>query len=345
MEKKYQVFISSTYKDLIEERKKALAILLMADCIPAGMEAFVATDLAQFEVIKKVIDLCDYYVLIIGKKYGSVNPQTGISYTEMEYDYAISKEIPVLVFALDDSVELPPEKCEEDSEKLEKLQEFRTKAMNNRLATVWKSIDDLTGALAISIMNAKKEISRPGWQRGTDYDEASLRRQIMSLEDENRNIKTELEEKSKTIQLLTEHSDLAFENYPISIPFYYTYHTSYSSSSSRADDTFTTYLQVLFTVIATEMLDVMIAEIVVKDAVVRLLPKRGESQYISDPQFIKRMLIQFKELGLIYSKWNETKGILLWGLTKKGQKIRNDLTLIRKNDNSMGENIGDTTSC
>lgn len=64
MEKKYQVFISSTYKDLIEERKKVLNILLMADCIPAGMEAFVATDLAQFEVIKKVIDLCDYYVLI-----------------------------------------------------------------------------------------------------------------------------------------------------------------------------------------------------------------------------------------------------------------------------------------
>ena len=43
----------------------------MSDCIPAGMEAFVAADIEQFEVIKKVIDLCDYYVLIIGKRYGS----------------------------------------------------------------------------------------------------------------------------------------------------------------------------------------------------------------------------------------------------------------------------------
>lgn len=64
-EKKYQVFISSTYSDLVDERRRILDILLMADCIPAGMEAFVATDVEQFEVIKKVIDLCDYYVLII----------------------------------------------------------------------------------------------------------------------------------------------------------------------------------------------------------------------------------------------------------------------------------------
>ena len=48
------MFISSTYADRIEVRKKVLDILLMADCIPAGMEAFVATDAEQFEVIKKV---------------------------------------------------------------------------------------------------------------------------------------------------------------------------------------------------------------------------------------------------------------------------------------------------
>lgn len=60
MEKKYQVFISSTYKALMEERKKIQRILLMANCIPAGMEAFVATNDEQFNVIKQVIDLCDY---------------------------------------------------------------------------------------------------------------------------------------------------------------------------------------------------------------------------------------------------------------------------------------------
>lgn len=62
MEKNFQVFISSTYKDLSEERTAITKILLSANCIPAGMEAFVATDDKQFNVIKKVIDLCDYYI-------------------------------------------------------------------------------------------------------------------------------------------------------------------------------------------------------------------------------------------------------------------------------------------
>lgn len=175
MEKKYQVFISSTYADLIEERRRVLDVLLMADCIPAGMEAFVATDMEQFEVIKKVIDLCDYYILIIGRRYGSMNESKKLSYTEMEYDYAISKGIPVLVFALDETVNLSPDKVDTDIHKLTKLDDFRKKDMRNRLASIWRSSDDLVGKLAISIMKAKTEISRPGWQRAT-YDEISLRK-------------------------------------------------------------------------------------------------------------------------------------------------------------------------
>ena len=126
-DKKYQVFISSTYNDLIEERRKILDILLMADCIPAGMEAFAAADEEQFNIIKKVIDLCDYYILIIGKRYGSINESTGISYTEMEYEYAKAQNIPILVFAINDSVELPQDKKETSPERIAALKRFREK--------------------------------------------------------------------------------------------------------------------------------------------------------------------------------------------------------------------------
>jgi len=54
MERKYQVFVSSTYADLKDERQSIINCLLMADCIPAGMEAFIATDDEQFNIIKKV---------------------------------------------------------------------------------------------------------------------------------------------------------------------------------------------------------------------------------------------------------------------------------------------------
>ncbi len=193
MDKKYQVFISSTYTDLVEERKKVLELLLMADCIPAGMEAFVATDDEQFNVIKKVIDLCDYYVLIIGNRYGSINEATGLSYTEMEYEYALSKEIPVLVFALENSA-IEDSSNTEDVIKQGKLAEFKKKALNNRLASVWKDIGDLSGKVAISIMRAKQEISRPGWVRDNGYNQTDLLKQILDLQNQNEELKNRLEE-------------------------------------------------------------------------------------------------------------------------------------------------------
>lgn len=188
---KYQVFISSTYSDLSNERKRVLDILLMADCIPAGMENFVATDDEQFNVIKRVIDLCDYYILIIGKRYGSISEATGLSYTEMEYNYAIDKGIPVLVFAIDDSIELSSDKVENDDIKKGKLAAFKSKAMRNRLANIWKDESDLMGKVAVAIMRAKSEIKRPGWHRGNDEEKEQLIKRISSLEKELVNAKNE----------------------------------------------------------------------------------------------------------------------------------------------------------
>jgi Domain of unknown function (DUF4062) len=92
MEKRYQVFVSSTYADLQEERDAVFQTLMRMDCIPAGMELFPAIDEEQFEFIKKVIDGCDYYVLIIGGRYGSLTPE-GISYTKKEYDYQYLRQL------------------------------------------------------------------------------------------------------------------------------------------------------------------------------------------------------------------------------------------------------------
>ena len=83
MQKKYQVFISSTYVDLIEARAAATQCLLDNDCIPVGMEQFPASEMSQMEYIKKMLDNCDYYILILGGKYGSLDTD-GIGFTEKE---------------------------------------------------------------------------------------------------------------------------------------------------------------------------------------------------------------------------------------------------------------------
>lgn len=90
MDKRYQVFISSTYSDLQQERAKVMQTIMSLNCIPAGMELFPASNDEQFEFIKKVIDDCDYYVLVVGGRYGSLSEE-GISYIEKEFDYAKSE--------------------------------------------------------------------------------------------------------------------------------------------------------------------------------------------------------------------------------------------------------------
>jgi hypothetical protein len=96
--KRYQVFVSSTYTDLIEERAAVTSCLLDNDCIPVGMEQFPAMPMSQWEYITKMIDSSDYYLLILAGRYGFIDSKSGLSYTEKEFQYALEQGIPVLAF-------------------------------------------------------------------------------------------------------------------------------------------------------------------------------------------------------------------------------------------------------
>ena len=61
MHQRYQIFVSSTFEDLKEERKKIIEEILNFSHIPIGMENFTASNDEQFEYIKK------YYRHVITK--------------------------------------------------------------------------------------------------------------------------------------------------------------------------------------------------------------------------------------------------------------------------------------
>jgi Domain of unknown function (DUF4062) len=82
---RHQVFVSSTFRDLEAERGAVYRAIRGLNCIPAGMELFPASNDEQFKFIKRVIDDCDYYVVIVAGRYGSVTTD-GVSFTEMEFD-------------------------------------------------------------------------------------------------------------------------------------------------------------------------------------------------------------------------------------------------------------------
>ena len=149
MNKRYQIFVSSTYDDLVEERLKVMKVLLELDCIPCGMEYFPATNEDQCTFIKKLIDVCDYYVVIIGGKYGSVHPD-GKSYARMEYEYALSKRIPTIGFIHPYHDSLPPEKIENQDARRNSLEDFVT-LVRNKMCKKWQNADELGGVVGTSL--------------------------------------------------------------------------------------------------------------------------------------------------------------------------------------------------
>jgi hypothetical protein len=163
--KKYQIFISSTFNDLQEERQLALKAILDLDHIPAGMEAFPAIDMEQFEYIKKVIDECDYYLLIIGARYGSTDSD-GVSFTEREFDYATAQGKTVIALLHNDIQSLPKKNFDADPALEAKLNSFRDKVQTGRMVRFWSNRDQLVAAMMQAITKAINTYPASGWIRG-----------------------------------------------------------------------------------------------------------------------------------------------------------------------------------
>ncbi len=151
MDRKYQIFISSTSKDLDVEREIAIEAVMKAGMIPAAMELFSATGEAPLEAIKPIIYDSDYYLLIIGGKYGTVEKSSQLSYTELEYDFAVEQGKRVIAFIHADPDNLPSHLRESSSSMRKRLQKFRTKAASGRLVRFWNTKEDLMKDIPASI--------------------------------------------------------------------------------------------------------------------------------------------------------------------------------------------------
>ncbi|WP_331343832.1 DUF4062 domain-containing protein [Cellvibrio sp. UBA7661] len=193
---KYQVFLSSTYSDLADERESIIKAILEMYHIPIGMEMFSAEDEDQWEIIRRTIEVSDYYVLVLGLRYGSKTSE-GISFTQKEYEYALEKNIPILAFVMKDTVSLSKGKRDDD---LSEINAFRELVLtNSKMAQFWESKDQLIKSVSISLMKQIMQKPGIGWIRGDNArTEEALSKELTALSKENRELRervTELESK------------------------------------------------------------------------------------------------------------------------------------------------------
>lgn len=159
MNKRYQIFISSTYEDLKEERTLLIQTILRKGHYPAGMEWFPGIDEEQFEYIKQVIDDSDYYVVIVGGLYGSI-ASDGVSYTEKEYDYAVKQGKKIIALVQKE----PPIMEKYDKQKI-KIMQFRQKVIDKRLGVFWNNQQELISIFATSLEESIHKFPMQGWLR------------------------------------------------------------------------------------------------------------------------------------------------------------------------------------
>ena len=191
MDKKYQVFVSSTYEDLQEERKKVMEALLQMNCFPVGMEYFNASDDSQWEVIKSLIRECDYYVLIVAGRYGSIEEESGKSYTQKEFEYAVEQGVPVISFVHKHPDSLPAAKYEQESLKREKLEKFKS-CIKKKLCKFWENADELSSQVILSLNSLIKSHPRTGWVKADEVSSAEANKELISLRKENDLLKSKI---------------------------------------------------------------------------------------------------------------------------------------------------------
>lgn len=223
LNKKYQIFISSTFIDLEEERKFVQETILSMYQFPIGMEMFSAGDEEQWGIIKDTIDSSDYYVLIIAHRYGSKTSE-GISYTEKEYQYAKMKGIPILAFIINDSVPVKPGYMEKDAGSIERLELFKKDVSNGRMVQWWSSKDELKNLVMNSLYKQFARTIRPGWIRANDNNLEETQNELVQMSKKIRKLEEENEELKKQIIVRKPEIDVRInhENSIVKIKEYYT---------------------------------------------------------------------------------------------------------------------------
>jgi Domain of unknown function (DUF4062) len=186
----YKVFVSSTFRDLCEERAEVQKALLKLNCLPVGMELFPAADDDTWDFIKDQINDSDYYVALVAGRYGSL-AQDGISFTEKEYDYAREREIPSIGFVHADRAKIPSGQTENDPEIVKKLDAFINK-IKKRPVREFMTPHQLASEVTTSFVDLKRTKPRIGFVRtneAVDYRKyaelleknAELEKQLIDL--------------------------------------------------------------------------------------------------------------------------------------------------------------------
>ena len=160
------VMISSTSQDLPEHRKEIQDAILRLGMHPIAMEHLGARyGVDAISASLEMVDLSEVYLGVFGMRYGYIpddprNPEQ-ISITELEYRRALERDIPILIFLMDEDKHLLSSKdFETESESIKKLQSLKIKLSKNHIIGFFTSPEDLRSLVIQGLAKVQLEAAK-----------------------------------------------------------------------------------------------------------------------------------------------------------------------------------------
>lgn len=330
---RYQFFLSSTFEDLRRERQQVIEAVLELGHIPVGMEVFPSADETPWDIIRKTIEQSDYYIVLSAGRYGTCD-QTGLSFTEREFDLAVELGVPIIGFVAEKPFDRLEAHRDDDSEKRRKLVAFHQKIRSRHVRT-WATVDELNLRASKAVIHATQNYPRVGWVRAdqakslNDFRQVeALREELGAKEAEIERLEQELDDAEQIIQqtiisgediqpdLLASGSDI------VRIP------VKYTIDSVRHDHDIETTWDQLFSVIAPKLFNSRVrrgysGKFDFEKDLASFLKEiiqisSSQAQIRINPRFVDSILFQFKQTGLMMLE-PDARGEATWTLTPRGQ--------------------------
>ncbi len=304
------------------------------NCIPAGMELFPAADEEQFQFIKRVIDDCDYYLLIIGGRYGSTTDE-GISYTEKEFDYAISIGLKVIALIHENPDEIPLGKSEKEPLLRERLEGFRKKVCTDRLVKFWKSADQLPALVTTSLVHITRVSPAVGWVRANKAVSVELLAEMNELRKQNAQLRATAGQFTPPVENLAGLED--------KIEVYGT--CRFRSYANRETWRATCTWAEIFGWVSPYLVRIPndeFVKLILTEPTYARSAKGGENP-VMDDQLFRTIALQLQALGLVSLEYSpDASGgmALFWSITPSGEHLMLKLRTVKKAPEEIGKGEG-----
>ncbi|MGV9779371.1 HEAT repeat domain-containing protein, partial [Streptosporangium sp. NPDC003464] len=171
--------------------QSAVDAVARAGLVPVDMRYFSAQETAPAEYCRNRVQECDFYLGIIGFRYGSRVPGTDLSYTELEFVSASDRGMPRLLFLLDEEVPIPLRLVDRDRAPVEA---FRARLLESDIVVdTFTSAEDLRGRVLHALVECLGARTAPAGPPATGEESFAIARAAYLTRVEQRYRRLDLE--------------------------------------------------------------------------------------------------------------------------------------------------------